>query len=159
MFPPSNDPADQLFHRHVTNSGQWDPWSSPSGVGLGPPPIANKQQQPAGSSAHRIRRSNSLTPPSNAMASYPQDPWSLSQVADFIIFQSNQENKKIDFLNNRMTESTNRDRCLYRRPAPIRSLPAFHIVRYHRRTRWPRRAAVADPIRFTAATNGRHLST
>lgn len=69
MFPPSDPQSPDIFQlngRHA--GGQWDPWSSPS-AGLGPP-----KQPPSSANMQRIRRSNSLTPPSNSMG-YPQDPW------------------------------------------------------------------------------------
>lgn len=56
-----------VFPEH---GAHWDPWSSPS-AGLGPPPAGQSQ---------RIRRSNSLTPPSNSVA-YPQDPWAGTVIA------------------------------------------------------------------------------
>lgn len=72
MFPPSDPqcPSDTFqtgLARH--SGGQWDPWSSPS-TGLCPP-----KQPPPSSTMQRIRRSNSLTPPSNTSMMYPQDPW------------------------------------------------------------------------------------
>nr|CAG4637018.1 EOG090X06H8 [Ceriodaphnia reticulata]SVE72943.1 EOG090X06H8 [Ceriodaphnia reticulata] len=73
MFPPSDPQSPDTFQTGVRhNGGQWDPWSSPS-AGLGPP-----KQPPPSSTMQRIRRSNSLTPPSNSMI-YPQDPWGSSQ--------------------------------------------------------------------------------
>lgn len=75
MFPPSDPQSPDTFQTGVRqNGGQWDPWSSPS-AGLGPP-----KQPPPSSTMQRIRRSNSLTPPSNSMI-YPQDPWGSNQVS------------------------------------------------------------------------------
>ncbi|XP_046437497.1 protein Smaug homolog 1-like isoform X1 [Daphnia pulex] len=81
MFPPSDPQSPDAFHSQATRQrphngvGQWDPWSSPSPAGLGPP---TKQPPPSSCTIQRIRRSNSLTPPSNSMV-YPQDPWGSNQ--------------------------------------------------------------------------------
>lgn len=77
MFPSSDPQSPDAFHspRQRHNGGQWDPWSSPS-PGLGPP--SSKQPPPSTCTIQRIRRSNSLTPPSNSMV-YPQDPWGSNQ--------------------------------------------------------------------------------
>nr|SVE74189.1 EOG090X06H8 [Daphnia barbata] len=77
MFPPSDPQSPDTFHstRQRHNGGQWDPWSSPS-PGLGPP--STKPPPPSNCTIQRIRRSNSLTPPSNSMV-YPQDPWGSNQ--------------------------------------------------------------------------------
>ena len=79
MFPPSDPQSPDAFHtqtRQRHNGGQWDPWSSPSPA-LGP---STKQPPPSNCTIQRIRRSNSLTPPSNSMV-YPQDPWGSNQVS------------------------------------------------------------------------------
>ena len=62
VFHPA-DPAPDTFQ--TANSAQWDPWKSYSSVLASAPPSSSGNQQ-------RIRRSNSLTPPS----AYPSDLWS-----------------------------------------------------------------------------------
>ena len=77
MFPPLDPQQADVYHAGGLRSPCWDPWNSPSS-GLGGPPPKQKQQQPQHpppSGSQRIRRSNSLTPPSNTMA-YQPDPWS-----------------------------------------------------------------------------------
>lgn len=62
VFHPADAAADTF---QTTNSAQWDPWKSYSSV------LASSSSASSGSQ-QRIRRSNSLTPPS----AYPSDLWS-----------------------------------------------------------------------------------
>ena len=61
VFHPVDAAADTF---QTSNSAQWDPWKSYSSV------LASSAS--SSSSQQRIRRSNSLTPPS----AYPSDLWS-----------------------------------------------------------------------------------
>lgn len=87
-----------MFPEH--GAQQWDPWRSPN-AGLGPPNQQTTLNQ-------RIRRSNSLTPPTNNVA-YPQDPWIGSVKASFAppFFSANQQ-----FLNRTIASSRGLCRCL-----------------------------------------------
>nr|CAG4648662.1 EOG090X06H8 [Polyphemus pediculus] len=63
--------ADVFQNMNSQTSSQWDPWNSYSSVLASPQP---SPLPPASSNSQRIRRSNSLTPPSNM--AYPSDLWS-----------------------------------------------------------------------------------
>jgi hypothetical protein len=162
MFPPSDPQSPDAFHSQATRQrphngvGQWDPWSSPSPAGLGPP---TKQPPPSSCTIQRIRRSNSLTPPSNSMV-YPQDPWGSNQVRFVLSIHTPKKKGKTKLNSNSrtITAASSRDPCLYR---PRAKRPtAYLTVPCRLRIRWPLPAAEADPTRFTATiTTDRHLST
>ncbi len=70
MFPPPS--SDHPLSSSSGTSRHWDPWSSPNNCGLG----GSGGGRPMPSSiGQRVRRSNSLTPPSNNAMAYPQDVW------------------------------------------------------------------------------------
>jgi len=84
----SDASADVAFHRgshhapfqsHSHNSGQWDPWNSRNSVLVPPPAPPPASSSSSCTSGQRIRRSNSLTPPSNNMNNYLPDLWSTAE--------------------------------------------------------------------------------
>nr|CAG4650161.1 EOG090X06H8 [Sida crystallina] len=85
LFQPeacTNDAFHRSHHSQVQH-GQWDPWNSHDSI-LVPPPAApppasssssSSSSTSSSSAGQRIRRSNSLTPPSNTLSNYLPDLW------------------------------------------------------------------------------------